>query len=344
MRWKAGKKTWFGLILLAMAAAHWTLFRYPPALPLYGHAAGRPSADWVLLIDLIVTIPALYWLIFRPAPKALLRPCAVLALGGILFGMAAIPDEQKHLWRWFEDHRVLAGVIQVVLELGLLVVVVRQVRALAQAGGNVDESLAAVLTARFGRLAPPMLFEARIWYYALILRDGTRLRFTGDRHFTYHRNQGNASTQVAFIFMLLFDLPLSHMLLHFTVPSAWIAWTVDALQLWTLLYLVAEYRATHWRPISLDGNTLLLRCGVFSPDRSLPLSAIVSLRRCGNDVRARRGVVRLRQCGALNVMLELAHGTRLPGLLGGLHPVTHVCLSLDDPDAFIDAVRQRQAP
>jgi hypothetical protein len=326
-----------------MAATHWTLFRYPPALDLYGHTSDRPAADWVLLVDLIVTIPALYWLIFRSPPKALLKPCAALALGGILFGMAAIPDDQKHLWRLFEDYWVLAGMGQVALELGLLVVVVREVRALALAGGNVDESLAAVLAARFGRLAPPLLFEARIWYYALILRDGARLRFKGDRHFTYYRNQGNASTQVAFIFVLLFDLPLSHMLLHFTVQSAWVAWTVDALQLWTLLYLVAEYRATYWRPISLHRNTLLLRCGVFSPDRILSLSSILLVQRCGNDVRRRRSIVRLRQCGALNVMMELAPGTRLPDIFGRLRAVTHVYLSLDEPDAFIDAIQQRQA-
>jgi len=264
-------------------------------------------------------------------------------MGGVLLGTVAIPDGQKNLWRVVDDYWMLAGVAQGAVELFLLVVLVRKVRALARASGNVDESLAAVLAARFGRLAPIMLFEARIWYYALILRDGTRLRFTGDRHFTYHRNQGNASTQVAFIFVLLFDLPLSHMLLHFTVQSAWIAWTVDALQLWTLLYLVAEYRATHWRPISLHGNTLLLRCGVFAPDRTLPLSSILSVQRCGNDVRARRGIVRLRQCGALNVKLELVPGTRLPGLLREQSAVTHIYLSLDEPHAFIDAVRQRLA-
>lgn len=115
------------------------------------------------------------------------------------------------------------------------------------------------------------------------------------------------------------------------------------LQLWTLLYLVAEYRATQWRPISLHGNTLLLRCGVFAPDRALPLSSIFSVQRCGNEVRARRGVVRLRQCGALNVMLELVPGTRLRDLLRDQHAVTHVYLSLDEPDAFIDAVQQRRA-
>ncbi|WUR14978.1 hypothetical protein E7V67_007680 [[Empedobacter] haloabium] len=133
--------------------------------------------------------------------------------------------------------------LQIGLEAWLVLALVGRVRALVRTRGNVDEALASELTTRFGKLAPAFLFEARAWYYGLFLRDGAALRFRGDRHFTYHANQGNASTQAAFIFVLLIELPLVHLLLHFVAPAPWMAWAADGLQLWTLLYLVAEYHA-----------------------------------------------------------------------------------------------------
>ncbi|AVR96112.1 hypothetical protein [Pseudoduganella armeniaca] len=276
----------------------------------------------------------------KTLPARLLACCAA----SLLFGSAVVPPAAKDPWRTFEDNWLLMPALQSGLEAWLVLTLVGRVRALVRTTGDVDAALASELTARFGKLAAPFLFEARAWYYGVFLRDGAALRFRGDRHFTYHANQGNASTQAAFIFVLLLELPLAHLLLHCMAPAPWMAWAADGLQLWALLYLVAEYRATRWRPVSLDGQTLLLRYGMLAADQAIPLAAIVTVERCGNDVRRRGGVMRLRQCGALNVALTLQAGTRLTGLLVPLRPVHQIYLGLDDPEGFIAAVRAKQAP
>ncbi|AXA91707.1 hypothetical protein [Massilia sp. YMA4] len=334
------RKTWFIVALLVLAGGHAAFYRVPNIL----NDHGRAWPEWPLLVDIVVTLPALYWLLLRPALKRLPARLLACCAGGLLFGSAVVPPAAKDLWHTFEDNWLLMPALQIGLEAWLVLALVGRVRALVRTSGNVDEALASELTTRFGKLAPAFLFEARAWYYGLILRDGAALRFRGDRHFTYHANQGNASTQAAFIFVLLIELPLVHLLLHFVAPAPWMAWAADGLQLWTLLYLIAEYRATRWRPVSLDGATLLLRYGVLAADQAIPLSSIVAIDRCGNDVRRRRGVMRLRQCGALNVALTLQAGMRLPGLLGPLRPVHQIYLGLDDPEGFIAAVRARQAP
>ncbi|KQW96407.1 hypothetical protein ASC94_06015 [Massilia sp. Root418] len=79
------------------------------------------------------------------------------------------------------------------------------------------------------------------------MRNGATLEFDGERDFGYARNGGNSSNQVGFIIAILFELPLMHMLLHFTwSPTA--AIVASALSAWALLYMVADYRATLYRP------------------------------------------------------------------------------------------------
>lgn len=163
------------------------------------------------------------------------------------------------------------------------------------------------------------------------MRKGEQLRFRGEQHFSYDKNDGNASNQFAIIMMIAFELPLTHFMLHLMSVKPWVAWTADILTLWSMLYLVAEYRASQWRPISLDRDALLIRNGVFARDREIAYTAIESVVRCNDNIRRQRGILRYRQVGSLNVEIRLREG--------GRH--AKIYLSLDKPDAFIDALRRR---
>jgi hypothetical protein len=192
-----------------------------------------------------------------------------------------------------------------------------------------------------GGFAPFALFEARIWSYGLFMRKGERLKFRGEQHFSYDKNEGNASNQFALIMLMLFEMPLSHLLVHLVAVKPMMAWIVDALSLWSVLYLVAEYRASHWRPVSLDRDAILLRYGVFATDRTVPYAMIESVARCGGEVRRERGLLRLRQFARPNVEIRLRAGSTLAGFSGRAQPVSRICIGLDKPDAFIDALRAR---
>jgi hypothetical protein len=176
------------------------------------------------------------------------------------------------------------------------------------------------------------------------MRKGELLRYRGEQHFSYDKNDGNVSNQFAMIMVMLFEMPLSHLMVHLMSVKPWLAWTLDILTLWSMLYLVAEYRASHWRPVSLDRDALLVRNGVFAADRVVDYSLIESAVRCKDDIRRQRGILRFRQFGSLNVEIRLREGSTLAGGFGGARPVLKIYLSLDQPDAFIDALRRRLAP
>lgn len=333
------RKSLFGLIVLLAMAGHYALLR----VPFVGDDFGRDTPEWPLLADLLVTFPLLYYFMFRPSLKAFLMKWLGFVVLGMWFGSLVIPGESKVIWRGVESLWPALVVLQAALELYLLVFLVRKMRAMTRLSGNVDEAMEQTIQGRLGRggFAPFALFEARIWYYGLFMRKGGRLRFRGEQHFSYDKNEGNASNQVAVIMLLLFEMPLSHLLLHLVAVNPLLAWIVDGLTLWSLLYLVAEYRATHWRPVSLDADALLIRYGVFAADRVVPYAMVESISRRSGYVPRERGVLRFRQFGGANVEIRLRPGSRLAGFGGRERAVTRICIGLDKPDAFIDALRAR---
>ncbi|SEN30755.1 hypothetical protein SAMN05428959_1011111 [Duganella sp. CF517] len=333
------RKSVFGLIVLVAMAGHYALLR----VPFVGNDFGRDIAEWPLLADLVITFPLLYYFMFRPSPKAFFLRWLTFAALSLWFGSLMIPDEGKVIWRGVERLWPLYIALQAALELYVLVFLVRKIRALARMGGDVDEAMEQTIRGRLGRGATGWfaLFEARIWYYGLFMRKGSQLRLRGEQHFSYDKNEGNASNQIAVIMMLLFEMPLSHLLLHLVAVKPVLAWIVDGLTLWSMLYIVAEYRATHWRPVSLDKDALLIRYGVFAADRVVPYWMVESISRRGGYVPRERGVLRLYQFGGANVEIRLRPGSRLPGFAGREQVVTRICIGIDKPDAFIDAVRAK---
>ena len=333
------RKSLFGLIVLLAMAGHYALLR----VPFVGNDFGREISEWPLLADLLITFPLLYYFMFRPSFKAFLPRWLGFAALGVWFGSLVIPGEGKVIWRDIESLWPVYVVVQAALELYLLVFLVRKMRALTRMSGDVDEAMAQAIQGRLGRGAAGWfaLFEARIWYYGLFMRGGAALRFRGEQHFSYDKNEGNASNQIAIIMLLLFEMPLSHLLLHLVAVNPLLAWIVDGLTLWSLLYLVAEYRATHWRPVSLDRDALLIRYGVLAADRVVPYGMVESISRRSGYVRRERGVLRFRQSGGANVEIRLRPGSRLAGFGGREQAVTRICIGIDKPDAFIDALRAK---
>jgi len=323
------RKHWFVLATASVLASYYCYFRTPLAV----NANGADPAVWPYLIDVLFSVPLLYFILFRPGRKQMLTAWLGIASLGMLAGRWINPA-QEHA---YGQYSLLLIAIEVGLELLLVGVLIQQCRQQLQHHADADDAMARIFTSK------PMLFEARIWYYALFLRDGNRLRFRGEQHFRYDQNHGNASNQFAWIMVMLFEMPISHFLLHLWLGNSWQAWTIDLLNLWGLLYFLAEYRATRWRPISLDHDALLIRTGVLAPDRMVPLPMIASVSRCEDGIRRQRGVIRCRQSGSLNVRITLQADSQLPDMFGRNRPVSDIYLSLDTPAVFVDTLRARLA-
>lgn len=110
---------------------------------------------------------------------------------------------------------------------------------------------------------------------------------------------------------------------------------------WGLLYLIAEYRATLLRPVSIAEHALLIRYGILSADAEIAWGQIQSIGRVHQQVRRQVGVRRYKQMGELNIVIHLQPGVELPNVLGSAQPITEIYLGIDNPDDFIEAVRSK---
>lgn len=242
-------------------------------------------------------------------------------------------------WDVIKRHWELFVVIEGLLEIAVLAFLVVKAIAIGKISGNADEFLKEKIYSVFPLfLSPIALFESRVWYYGLLMRNGGRLSFKGEQHFKYEKNDGNASNQIALIMIILFEVPLTHFMVHLVSPKPIWAWLADILEAWFILYFVAEYRASHWRPISIDSKSIIIRYGIFKMDKVVPFDVISSALRCKDDVLRGKGILCYRQFGSLNVEIQLRTGSYLPNAWGRKRAVSKIYLSVDEPGRFIDAI------
>jgi len=326
------RRRWaFAVLALAILLANMVIVAMFPAWQ------GEPAPEWPVAVDLLLVIPLLYLLLFaRLGWAAVWRALAMAGLG-VVAGSFIIPPESKQLWLVLEPLRyvVVAGVV--IAQLGVIVWVVSQILAVRHAE-NLEVALNRALDARLGRdgIARLIRLEARVWLYAL-LRTVARQPFPGQRHFHVGAQGMNASNQQGFLILIGAEIPIAHVLVALFDPL--IAAVVTALSIYGFLFMLAEYRATLLRPISVNDDGLQVRYGVVF-DSHIDWASITAANPCQGPVRRARGQLRLIGMGEANVVLELADGTRVNSVIGD-REMRRIVLGVDDPAGFLAEVRAR---
>lgn len=318
------------LFILATIPGFWNL-----------HGVWLPA--WPLPVDVAI-FACLYYLLFQPPLQEALTKGLLLAVAGAMFGYVVLPNVRAELTQILDQNKLAFGLGYVALELLIVYVLVRKIRTMLQVSGNVEEVLRSSLSEKFGRgwLGRWANFEARIWYYGLFMKKGGKPEYEGKQHFSYANNDGNVHHQFCVIMLLIFDMPISHFLTHLAL-SAKLAWLVTALGAWNVLYFVAQYRASHVRPVSLDEQKLYIRYGVLSRDRQIPLHMIARAIPMKDSDTRMPGELRYRQFGSLNVAIELHPGSTLTNFFGIASPVSRLAMSIDDPVRFQQSLNQAAA-
>jgi hypothetical protein len=320
----------FAAFAALMVAAYVGAMKGPWPVP------GGPLPSWTMAVDLLLVLP-LAWLLLKPRQWRRRWPAALGVAGaGFLLGQWLAPEGDA-LWAALGDVRWLLLGLVLLAELWLLSGVLRHVWR-ERGHGNAEAVTAQGVQRVFGEgvACRLMQLEARLWVYALVRRPAAA-PFAGEQHFSVHRQHGNASNQLGFVILMAAELPIVHVFLHLAW-GATVAGVVTALSVYGWLYLWAEYRATHWRPVSLDAHTLHVRYGLLI-DATLPRAAV----RGAEAVAAREPVaraprrLRLQGMGRANVRLRLVPGTRVV-LPFGERETDEVLLGVDEPERFIQAV------
>jgi len=328
-RVRAQRVSWrfpvFGGVLVAVYAV-------AAAIPRLGeeHLAVFAAA---LTFDLVITIPfAFYWVVMRPRglPHILLVP---VVAAGMVWARVVLP----------EDHRLALRVAEVLiapLEAGLLVwVVVRVRRAVrasrAEAAGDPLHRISdAVRTlVPYSRPARVVASEVAMFYYALGAWRARPHAPDDAAAFTVHERSGRGGL----VFGLILLCAIEGFALHFLIGrwSAAAAWVFTATNVYAMLWLLADHRATVLRPILVTGDEVWIRAGL-RWDARFPRAGITThAERPG----PRRGSLRLTLLNPPTIWLRAETPVEADGCYGLCRRVSSVGLEPDDPAGLERALR-----
>ena len=301
-----------------MICAFWAFF-YQSTNAMNEYGAEKP--EWLLLIDGLIVLPILCFFCVNDKKEAALKAVAYGCLI-ILLGSFVIPENSKVVWPYLESLRYLAIAAFVVLELTTIFTVFFAIKASLTKDKDPDMSISQTIENILGKGAISALlsFEARVWTYALFSKNIKPQYFTGDFHFSCHKKDGTQSNQLGFILIILFELPVMHMLLHF-LWSPFATNITTGLTLLGLVFFIAEYKAIAIRPISIEPEGIIVRYGLWNPLK-IPLSNIKHVQANSKFIRRSGNVNRFNLAGNPNIEIKLYSGK-------------FIYLGVDSPHQFI---------
>ena len=321
-------KEWVPLLAFAVLFLWWWYF-YQSSSFINDYGTDKP--EWLYLLDGLITLPILCWFCFDNKKKALITAASLFCLV-VFSGSYIIPKNEQQIWPWLAQLRWLFLALVVALEISAVMTVVLAIKAAIDKQQDPDQASARALGKYLpnGPLAEIFLFESRVWLFFLLGRRITPEQYQGSQHFSYHNKDGAGSNALGWIFVILFEAPLVHMLLHF-VWSAQAANVVSGLTLLSLVFFIADYQAMRRRPISIDKHTIFIRVGLRAAF-ILPMDNIKQIiHQPGLEYRKARDHRHYGYDGQPNIHIEL-HSP--------IGTVRTLSLSLDNPQGFVHSVLQ----
>ncbi|WP_144395580.1 hypothetical protein [Pleionea sediminis] len=254
---------------------------------------------------------------------------------GIIIGSYTLEEHEKVYWIYLEWARYALIPVAILFEGFVLYLIFKTYRSLSKGDVN-EEKLKAGVRKHIGEGvgANLLIFELLMWYYS-ILSWRKKTVFEGDNFFTYHSKDGNASSQLAFVIVTAIGIPIVHLFFHF-IWSPVAAWVITALSIYSVFWLLGEYRATLIRPISINQKNLFIRFGLIG-DETVPLDTIESIVSVSGSVPRQKGVIRYKGATAPNIKITLKPETKISGLFGE-RETDKIYLAVDSPQNLIKAV------
>jgi hypothetical protein len=311
----------FALIAAAVYAAALTLLRLRPAL----HHPDVVAAG--VLTDLLLTVPLAFYLLAVRRAGWPVRTLIPLFLASLTGAALLVPEHRVTLLR-------VAEILSAPVEIGLVAWIAFRVRRSLRGTRGADDPLERLRAVAFDilparRVAEAVAFEMAVIYYALLARRrGEDQGPAGARSFTYHLKSGYGAILGALAMVIVAETVPVHLLLARWSPR--VAWTLTVLGLYSLVWLIADFRATRLRPIVADERSLHLRCGL-RWSVTVPRERIVAVHE-----RAPKSepVLRLTLPMARPLWLELDAPVTADGPYGLQRQARWIAVAVDDTRAF----------
>lgn len=297
------------------------------------------SVGLAITLDLVLTVPLVYFLLIRKTtiPKTTVLP--VLGLG-ILLGTFLLPSDQQAYLNGFKTW-ILPFVE--LFAIGYVIVKVRLgIRQYKTAKASAPDFFSAVKTASADilprKLVHPFATEISVLYYGLFHWKKHRFQ-AGD--YAYHRKSGTPALLGAFVFLILMETFIAHILL-----ARWnetVAWVLTILSAYTALQLFGYVRSLGKRPTVIGMDALKLRYGILA-ETEIPLGMIekveLSRERIENFDNGRK-ISPFGEMENHNILLHLKEKQMLIGLFGTRREFKTLAIHLDEPEAFLKELNEK---
>jgi len=318
---KAGLFFAFVSTILTIATSQW--------------AASEPLLASAAAVDLIFAIPVAYFILIRRSsiPKVTVVPVFVASVTGAYF---LIPQIGQGVVSAVVTYALPAVEIfaigYIVLRLGRIVRAYRQPN---DEGLDVMERLRSAFTVE---LQPDFLARAAAFEAAgVVFAFGKWRKPTAGTQFSYHRNA--IAVLTVFLFLLAAETLVAHVVI--SMWSALAAWIVTGLSVYFGFQLFGHLKAVVLRPILITDDNLLFRCGLIA-DSQIELDKITKVERRESADSAEEPSLAITPAGPLlrpNVNLTFSDEVSVFGFYGIPKRTRSLDIYLDDPDAFVEAIR-----
>ena len=321
----------FGLLALLFVAVEWQITRLPQFYQ-------RPALPAAVSADLLLGLPLLFY--FVVARRYRLSPLTLVVAFGAAVAVASwvLPAGQQQYVQWGKTALLLAEPLALLVGLWHLRRLVRAYRHGRQQGEadfltNLENSFQTV----FGRPLRPVVGELAMLRYALWF--GRAAAEPAAVPFTAYRQSAFRATMGALLLASGVEMLVAHLLL--VRWSAVAAGAALVLSLYSVLFVLGHLRAVVLRPtvVTADGR-LRLRVG-FVWQVDLPLTEIVEAYQLPAAAILRPETLNLAKLLLTepNVLLVLRAPAPVRGLYGLTRRRQRLALYVDDPQAFIEAVK-----
>jgi len=316
----------------------WWAFYYQSSSSL--NDFGASNFEWLYLIDGLIVLPILCFVCLsdkkEAATKAVAYACLVVFIASFI-----IPEKNKFILTYLESGRYLVLIGFLFIELMAMATLIFAVKTSLKRKVDPDKTINESVEKIVGKgmISQILSFETRMWTYALFSNRINREYFEGVKHFFCDKKDGTKSNLLGFIIIIAIELPIVHLLLHFTW-SPFAANIISALTLFGLIFFIAEYKAISIRPVSLTSNQIIIRYGIFSP-LEINLASIESIKINQVFIPRNNKIRRFNLSGIPNIEIKLkSSDLSSDSSSDSSSDLDYIYLGIDEPAAFIRSCKE----
>ena len=287
-----------------------------------------------LSIDLIATIPLIFYLLLRKTTIPNSFALLVFVLG-LFLALHILPKDYQKEFTFFSPWLLST------IEVGIILIVLSKLHgALWRKKKTVEVDFHTAARTACQKIMPPFLArifstELSMIYYGFY---SWKKKMNSENEFSYHKETGSIAVLGALILIIGIETLAVHLLIE--KWSSYIAWIFTGLSVYSGLQIFGILKSLSRRPIKIADGQLRLSWGIFH-EANFPLSGIKEIEAFKMEVPKEKDRAFLSPLNSLeghNVKISLQESSILSSMYGKKKVFREILLYVDQPKLFINQV------